>query len=602
MDPQRIRNFSVIAHIDHGKSTLADRFLELTGALQAREMEAQVLDAMDLERERGITIKAHPVRLHYTALNGLQYVLNLIDTPGHVDFSYEVTRSLAACEGALLIVDASQGVEAQTLANAYLAVENNLDIIPIINKIDLPGAEPEEARRQITDIIGLDGDHALLASAKLGTGVPDILEAIVHRLPPPQGNPDAPLKALIFDSWYDPYRGVVIVVRVIEGVLRPGMKIRLMAEGQDYESLQVGIFTPKAIEIGELGVGEVGFLVANIKKISDAKIGDTITETNRPALEPFPGFKPLKPMVFAGFYPVEGHEYPELRDALEKLRLNDASFFYEPETSAALGFGFRCGFLGLLHMEIVQERLEREFDMDLVTTAPGVLYRVTTTDGAVQEIDSPAKLPDAGLITTIEEPVITAMILTPAEHVGGILQLCQDKRGVQKTLEYLASNRVLITYELPFNEVVLDFYDKLKTISRGYASLDYHVTGYWPSPLVKLDILVNGDPVDALSIIVHRDTAYDRGRALASKMRALIPRQMFEVAIQAAIGGRIIARESVKAMRKNVLAKCYGGDISRKRKLLEKQKEGKKRMKRVGRVEIPQEAFLAVLKMGTDTE
>ena len=450
----------------------------------------------------------------------------------------------------------------------------------MINKIDLPSAQPEEARRQITDIIGLDGDHALLASAKLGTGVPDILEAIVHRLPPPVGDPSAPLKALIFDSWYDPYRGVVIVVRVIDGVLRPGMKLRLMAEGQDYESLQVGIFTPKAIDIGELGVGEVGFVVANIKKISDAKIGDTITETNRPALEPFPGFTPLKPMVFAGFYPVEGHEYPELRDALEKLRLNDASFFYEPETSVALGFGFRCGFLGLLHMEIVQERLEREFDMDLVTTAPGVLYQVTTTDGVVREIDSPAKLPDAGLITTIEEPVITAMILTPAEHVGGILKLCQDKRGVQKTLEYLASNRVLITYELPFNEVVLDFYDKLKTISRGYASLDYHVTGYWPSPLVKLDILVNGDPVDALSIIVHRDTAYDRGRALAAKMRELIPRQMFEVAIQAAIGGRIIARESVKAMRKNVLAKCYGGDISRKRKLLEKQKAGKKRMKR----------------------
>jgi GTP-binding protein LepA len=602
VDQQKIRNFSVIAHIDHGKSTLADRFLEITGALQAREMEAQVLDAMDLERERGITIKAHPVRLHYTALDGAKYVLNLIDTPGHVDFSYEVTRSLAACEGALLIVDASQGVEAQTLANAYLAVENNLEIIPVINKIDLPGAQPEEARRQITDIIGLDGDHALLASAKLGTGVPEILEAIVHRLPPPAGDPDAPLKALIFDSWYDPYRGVVIVVRVIDGVLRPGMKIHLMAEGQDYESLQVGIFTPKAIEIGELGVGEVGFLVANIKKISDAKIGDTITETNRPALEPFPGFTPLKPMVFAGFYPVEGHEYPELRDALEKLRLNDASFFYEPETSVALGFGFRCGFLGLLHMEIVQERLEREFDMDLVTTAPGVLYRVTTTDGVVREIDSPAKLPDAGLITTIEEPVITAMVLTPAEYVGGILQLCQDKRGVQKTLEYLASNRVLITYELPFNEVVLDFYDKLKTLSRGYASLDYHVTGYWPSPLVKLDILVNGDPVDALSIIVHTDMAYDRGRALAAKMRELIPRQMFEVAIQAAIGGRIIARESVKAMRKNVLAKCYGGDISRKRKLLEKQKEGKKRMKRVGKVEIPQEAFLAVLKMGTDTE
>jgi GTP-binding protein LepA len=602
MDPSHIRNFSVIAHIDHGKSTLADRFLELTGALQAREMEAQVLDAMDLERERGITIKAHPVCLHYTAKNGEKYVLNLIDTPGHVDFSYEVTRSLAACEGALLIVDASQGVEAQTLANAYLAVENNLEIIPVINKIDLPGAQPEEARRQITEIIGLDGDHAILASAKVGTGVPEVLEAIVDRLPPPAGDPDAPLKALIFDSWYDPYRGVVIVVRVIDGMLKPGMKIRLMAEGQDYESLQVGIFTPKAVPVEQLGVGEVGFLVANIKKISDAKIGDTITEVSRPALEPFPGFKPLKPMVFAGFYPVEGHEYPELRDALEKLRLNDASFFYEPETSIALGFGFRCGFLGLLHMEIVQERLEREFDMDLVTTAPGVLYRVTTTDGVVQEIDSPAKLPDAGRIQTIEEPVITAMILTPVEHVGGILQLCQDKRGVQKSLEYLASDRVLITYELPFNEVVLDFYDKLKTISRGYASLDYHVTGYWPSPLVKLDILVNGDPVDALSIIVHRDMAYERGRALASKMRELIPRQMFEVAIQAAIGGRIIARESVKAMRKNVLAKCYGGDISRKRKLLEKQKEGKKRMKQVGKVQIPQEAFLAVLKMGTDTE
>ena len=602
MDPQRIRNFSVIAHIDHGKSTLADRFLELTGALQPREMEAQVLDAMDLERERGITIKAHPVRLNYTAHDGQQYVLNLIDTPGHVDFSYEVTRSLAACEGALLLVDASQGVEAQTLANAYLAVENNLDIIPVINKIDLPGAQPEESRRQISDIIGLDGDHAILASAKVGTGVPEILEAIVHRLPPPAGVPDAPLKALIFDSWYDPYRGVVIVIRVIDGMIRPGMKIRLMAQGQDYESLQLGIFTPKAVEVGELGVGEVGFLVANIKNVGDAKIGDTITETSRPTAEPFPGFKELKPMVFAGLYPVEGHEYPELRDALEKLRLNDASFFYEPETSVALGFGFRCGFLGLLHMEIVQERLEREFNMDLVTTAPGVLYRVTTTDGKVEEIDSPAKLPDAGHIEKIEEPVITAMILTPAEHVGGILQLCQDKRGVQKTLEYVASDRVLITYELPFNEVVLDFYDKLKTISRGYGSLDYHVTGYWPSPLVKLDIQVNGDPVDALSIIVHRDMAYERGRALASKMRELIPRQMFEVAIQAAIGGRIIARESVKAMRKNVLAKCYGGDITRKRKLLEKQKEGKKRMKRVGKVEIPQEAFLAVLKMGTESE
>jgi GTP-binding protein LepA len=602
MDPGRIRNFSVIAHIDHGKSTLADRFLELTGALQAREMEAQVLDAMDLERERGITIKAHPVRLHYRANDGAQYVLNLIDTPGHVDFSYEVTRSLAACEGALLLVDASQGVEAQTLANAYLAVDNNLEIIPVINKIDLPGAQPEETRRQITDIIGLDGDHAILASAKVGTGVVEILEGVIARLPPPAGDPAAPLKALIFDSWYDSYRGVVIVIRVIDGAIRPGMKLRLMAQGLDYESLQLGIFTPKAVEVDELGVGEVGFLVANIKNVGDAKIGDTITEAARPTAEPFPGFKELKPMVFAGLYPVEGHQYPELRDALEKLRLNDASFFYEPETSVALGFGFRCGFLGLLHMEIVQERLEREFNMDLVTTAPGVLYRVTMTDGAVAEIDSPAKLPDPGQIATIEEPVITAMIMTPSEHVGGILKLCQDKRGVQKKLEYITSDRVLITYELPFNEVVLDFYDKLKTISRGYASLDYHVTGYWPSPLVKLDILVNGDPVDALSVIVHRDMAYERGRALASKMRELIPRQMFEVAIQAAIGGRIIARESVKALRKNVLAKCYGGDITRKRKLLEKQKEGKKRMKRVGKVEIPQEAFLAVLKMGTETE
>src|ERR1051325_4572456 len=544
MDPSHIRNFSIIAHIDHGKSTLADRFLEITGALQAREMEAQVLDAMDLERERGITIKAHPVRLSYTANDGQTYVLNLIDTPGHVDFSYEVTRSLAACEGALLLVDASQGVEAQTLANAYLAVENNLEIIPVINKIDLPGAQPEEARRQISDIIGLDGEHAILASAKMGTGVPDILEAIVHRLPAPRGVADAPLKALIFDSWYDAYRGVVIVIRVIDGTIRPGMKIRLMAQGQDYESLQLGIFTPKPVEVDALSVGEVGFLVANIKNGGDAKIGDTITESGRPTAEPFPGFKELKPMVFAGLYPVEGHEYPELRDALEKLRLNDASFFYEPETSAALGFGFRCGFLGLLHMEIVQERLEREFNMDLVTTAPGVLYRVTTTDGEVLEIDSPAKLPDASLITKLEEPIITAMILTPSEFVGPILQLCQDKRGVQKKLEYLKSDRVLITYELPFNEVVMDFYDRLKTMSRGYASLDYHVTGYWESPLVKMDILVNGDPVDALSIIVHKDAAYDRGRALVSKMRELIPRQMFEIAIQASIGTRIIARES----------------------------------------------------------
>jgi GTP-binding protein LepA len=600
MDQRYIRNFSIIAHIDHGKSTLADRFLELTGALQAREMEAQVLDAMDLERERGITIKAHPVRLNYTAKNGDQYVLNLIDTPGHVDFGYEVTRSLAACEGALLLVDASQGVEAQTLANAYLAVENNLEIIPVINKIDLPSAQPDECKRQIEDIIGLDSSTAILASAKEGTGVHDILEAVVERFHPPKGDPNAPLKALIFDSWFDPYRGIVIVVRVIDGVLKPKTKIRLMVTKQDYEVDGLGVFSPKAIPVDELGVGEVGFVVANIKIVADAKIGDTVTETSRPTTEPFPGFKELKPMVFAGLYPVESHEYSELREALEKLRLNDASFHYEPETSAALGFGFRCGFLGLLHMEIVQERLEREYNMDLVTTAPGVLYRVTTTDGEVHEIDSPSKLPDAGRIARLEEPIITSMILTPSEFVGPILQLCQDKRGVQKKLEYLKSDRVLITYELPFNEVVMDFYDRLKTMSRGYASLDYHVTGYWESPLVKMDILVNGDPVDALSIIVHRDAAYERGRALASKMRELIPRQMFEIAIQASIGNRIIARESVKALRKNVLAKCYGGDITRKRKLLEKQKEGKKRMKRVGRVEIPQEAFLAVLKVGTE--
>jgi GTP-binding protein LepA len=600
MDQQYIRNFSIIAHIDHGKSTLADRFLELTGAVQPRDMEAQVLDSMDLERERGITIKAHPVRLTYQAQDGRQYVLNLIDTPGHVDFSYEVTRSLAACEGAVLLVDASQGVEAQTLAVAYLAVDHDLEIIPVINKIDLPGAQPDEARRQIEDIVGLDASRAILTSAKEGTGARDVLEAIVERLPPPSGARDAPLKALIFDSRYDAYRGVVIVVRVIDGVITRGLKIRLMAEGQEYDVEQIGVFTPKPTEVDELSVGDVGFLTAGIKRVSDAKIGDTITGAARPAEQAFPGFRELKPMVFAGLYPVEGHEYPELRDALEKLRLNDASFFYEPETSMALGFGFRCGFLGLLHMEIVQERLEREFDMDLVTTAPGVLYRVTTTDGAVHEVDSPAKLPEAGLIAGLEEPVITAMIITPAEFVGGILTLCQEKRGVQKSLEYLAADRVLITYELPFNEVVLDFYDRLKTISRGYASLDYHVTGYWESPLVKLDILVNEEPVDALSIIVHKDSAYTRGRALAAKMRQLIPRQLFEVAIQAAIGSRVIARESVKPLRKNVLAKCYGGDITRKRKLLEKQKEGKKRMKRVGRVEIPQEAFLAVLKVGTE--
>ncbi len=599
MDQRFIRNFSVIAHIDHGKSTLADRFLEETGALQAREMEAQVLDSMDLERERGITIKAHAVRLTYKADDGQSYILNLIDTPGHVDFAYEVTRSLAACEGALLLVDASQGVEAQTLANAYLAVENSLEIIPVINKIDLPGAEPEEARRQIQDIIGLDASKAILASGKTGIGVHEILEAIVHRLPPPEGDPDAPLKALIFDSWYDPYRGVIILTRIIDGQMKLHQKIRLMALGQDYEVEQMGVFSPKATPVDSLGVGEAGFIICNIKTVADAKIGDTITDQLKPTTTPFPGFKEMKPMVFAGLYPVEGSKYAELREALEKLRLNDASFFFEPETSAALGFGFRCGFLGLLHMEIVQERLEREFNQDLITTAPGVLYRVTTTDGVTAEIDSPSKLPELTRIDKIEEPVITATILTPQAHVGGILELCQEKRGIQKNLEYLSSDRVLISYELPFNEVVLDFYDRLKTISRGYASLDYHVTGYWESPLVKLDILVNGEPVDALSMIVHETNSYPRGRALASKMRELIPRQMFEVAIQAAIGAKIIARETVAALRKNVLAKCYGGDISRKRKLLEKQKEGKKRMKRVGRVEIPQEAFLAVLKIGT---
>ena len=600
MDQRYIRNFSIIAHIDHGKSTLADRFLEITGALQAREMEAQVLDSMDLERERGITIKAHSVRLTYVPEGGVPHVLNLIDTPGHVDFSYEVTRALTACEGALLLVDASQGVEAQTVANAYLAVDQNLEIIPVVNKVDLPGAQPDETMRQIEEIVGLDTADAILASAKAGRGTREVLDAVVSRVPAPDGDPNAPLKALIFDSWNDSYRGVTMLVRVLDGAIRPKMKIRLMARGLDHEVEQVGVFSPKPVIMPELGVGEVGFVIAGIKTVSDAKIGDTLTETSRQTAFPCDGFTEMKPMVFAGLYPVEGHQYVELREALEKLQLNDASFFFEPETSAALGFGFRCGFLGLLHMEITQERLEREYNMDLVTTAPGVLYRVTTTDGETFEVDSPAKLPDVGRIATLEEPVITAMILTPANHVGAILQLCQDKRGVQKGLEYLASNRVMITYELPFNEVVLDFYDKLKTLSRGYASLDYHVTGYWTSPLVKLDLLVNEEPVDALSIIVHKESAYLRGRSLAVKLRKLIPRQMFDVAIQATVGGRIIARESVKAMRKNVLAKCYGGDISRKRKLLEKQKEGKRRMKRVGRVEIPQEAFLAVLTVDDD--
>ncbi len=597
MDRSHIRNFSIIAHIDHGKSTLADRLLEHTGALSKREMAEQVLDDMDLERERGITIKAHAVRLSHQDKKGENYILNLIDTPGHVDFSYEVSRSLAACEGALLVVDASQGVEAQTLANAYLALENNLTIIPIINKIDLPSAEPDKIIEQIENIIGLEAHNALLVSAKQGIGIREALEAIIREIPPPQGRYEAPLKALIFDSWFDVYRGVIVLVRVIDGTLKVGMKIRLVSNCQAYEVEKVGVLTPKIQEVEQLSVGEVGFVVANIKRVADTKIGDTITDDSNPTQVPFPGFQEIKPMVFSGLYPIEPNQYEALRDALEKLRLNDSSFFYEPETSLALGFGFRCGFLGLLHMEIVQERLEREFDLSLITTAPGVRYRVIKTDGQVIEIDSPTKMPLQQEISTIEEPVITALILTNDEFVGAILKLVEEKRGVQKGFEYVGPQRVLITYELPLNEIVLDFYDRLKSASRGYASLDYHLSGYWISPLVKLDILVSGEPVDALSVIVHRDQAYSRGCALVEKMRELIPRQLFEVSIQAAVGGKIIARETVRAMKKNVIAKCYGGDITRKRKLIEKQKEGKKRMKRVGRVDIPQEAFLAVLKV-----
>ena len=597
MNPESIRNFSIIAHIDHGKSTLADRIVQLTGAVADRDMEAQLLDDMDLERERGITIKAHAVRLDYKAKDGKEYVLNLIDTPGHVDFSYEVSRSLSACEGALLVVDASQGVEAQTLANTYLAIENDLELIPVLNKIDLPSAEPERIKEQIENIIGLDASEAVLTSAKTGLGIEEVLEAIVAKVPSPKGDRNRPLKALIFDSWYDSYRGVIVLFRIIDGTIKKGTKIKFFNIGREYLVETIGVNRPRPTLINELGAGEVGFLTASIKTVADVQIGDTITDSARPVETPFPGFQEVKPMVFAGLYPIDAAQYEDLRDAMEKLRLNDASFFFEPESSTALGFGFRCGFLGLLHMEIVQERLEREFNLDLITTAPGVRYRVTTTDGEVAEIDSPSKMPDTGRITKIEEPFITATILTNDSFLGGILPLLDEKRGVQKKFEYVTTDRVMLVYELPLNEIVLDFYDRLKSVSKGYASLDYHLSGYQESKLVKLDILVSGEPVDALSLIMHTDTATAKGRLLVAKMKELIPRQMFEVAIQAAIGSKVIARETVKAMGKNVIAKCYGGDISRKRKLLEKQKEGKKRMKKVGRVEIPQEAFLAVLKV-----
>jgi GTP-binding protein LepA len=601
MDPKFIRNFCIIAHIDHGKSTLADRLLEMTGALSSREMHEQVLDSMDLERERGITIKAKSIRLHYKAKDGNTYRLNLIDTPGHVDFSYEVSRALSACEGALLVVDASQGVEAQTVANTFLAAGNNLTILPVINKIDLPAAQTEFVKEQIETVLAIPASDALLISAKSGLGVEDVLEAIVARIPPPKGSAENPLQALVFDSWFDIYRGAVVLVRVMEGRITPHMKIRLVYTNEVYEVETLGTLTPKPVALEELEAGDVGFIVANIKRVAEARMGDTVTDASRPA-PALPGFEAIKPMVFAGMFPVLADEYEPLRDALGKLQLNDAAFFYEPENSVALGFGFRCGFLGLLHMEIVQERLEREFGLNLITTAPSVRYRITRVTGEVMEVDSPAKFPNPSDIAKIEEPIIKAMIITNEDSVGGILQLCQDKRGTQKNFEYLSPTRVMLTYELPLNEIVLDFYDRLKSVSRGYASLDYHLAGYSESDLIKLDVLVGGEPVDALALIIHRDLAYDRGRDLVTRLRKLIPRQMFEVPIQAAIGSRVIARETVAAIRKNVLAKCYGGDISRKRKLLEKQKEGKKRMKRVGQVDIPQEAFLAVLKVASSSD
>ena len=592
-----IRNFSIIAHIDHGKSTLADRLMEATGAITDREKQDQFLDKMELERERGITIKAQTVRLRYRAKDGVEYQFNLIDTPGHVDFHYEVSRSLAACEGALLVVDAAQGVQAQTLANVYVATGSNLAIVPVLNKIDLPSAEPERIRKQIEDVIGIDASEAILASAKDGRGIADILEAIVHRIPPPQGDPAAPLQALMFDSWYDNYRGVVAQVRVQSGSIKVGEKILLMSTGKSYEVVGLGVFNPHPIELKELRCGEVGFILANIKTVADTKIGDTVTHADRPALAPLPGFKVVKPMVFAGIFPTDNAKYVDLRDALDKLHLNDASISYEPETSLALGFGFRCGFLGLLHMEIIQERLEREYNLELITTAPTVEYRAITTSGEVIIVDNPASLPDEGKLQSIEEPIILATIYTPSEYVGSLITLCQERRGMQQAINYASEDRVIIKYELPLAEVVFGFYDKLKSVSRGYASLDYELAEYRKSDLVRLDLLVNGDRVDALSAISHRERSYYRARDLCIKMKELIPPQQFEVAIQAAIGTRVIARTTVKALRKNVTAKCYGGDITRKRKLLERQKEGKKRMKQVGNVEIPQEAFLAVLKV-----